>query len=237
MKSLLYKIRFAIAVIVFVLIIAAVFGIIYSVKILDLQLMPLIQRVMAAFSIISVILLSVIVIPTLLFGRIYCSLLCPLGVFQDIISCFSQKDSEKRKNLPFKYFILAITIVALLGGSVLIIKYIEPNTYFTSALTLSVIGLIVIILIGVLAFFKKRLFCTDICPVGAILGLISKVSLFKMYIDKNECIACGMCERNCPASCIDSTESDIENVTCLKCYKCMSVCPKNAIQYGIKPKH
>ena len=45
-----------------------------------------------------------------------------------------------------------------------------------------------------------------------------------------------MCERNCPSGCINSKEKTVDNETCIKCLKCLSVCPKGSIKYGIKSK-
>lgn len=233
---MLFKIRLGIAIIVLLLAILGMVGIFYPVHIFDIQFAPLLQRVLTDFSVIALVLFIVLVITTLLVGRIYCSLICPLGILQEIITLISGRDNEKQPNYPVKYFIMALTFGALIGGSTLLIRYMEPYTFFGSALTLSIVGLVAIVAIGLIAFFKNRFFCTDICPVGAVLGLLSKISLFKLYIDKDECLSCGMCERSCPSGCIDSAEQEIENETCVKCFKCVGKCPKDAIKFGIKPK-
>ncbi len=212
-------------------------GLFYPVHIFDIQLTPVLQRVICDFSIIALVLFISVAVITLLFGRIYCSLICPMGIFQEIICLIRNKNNnETGKSYPFKYFIAALTMGLLIGGSALFIRYIDPYTLFGSAATLSLTGIIAIIIIGVLAVFKNRLFCTDICPVGCILGLLAKVSLFKIYIEKDKCMSCSLCERSCPAGCIDSKEQTVRNETCIKCFKCLGKCYKNAIKYGIKPK-
>ena len=55
-----------------------------------------------------------------------------------------------------------------------------------------------------------------------------------MSMNKDECLSCGMCERNCQASCLDSCEQEIDNENCLKCFKCMSYCSRDAIGYSFK---
>lgn len=237
MKNLFFIIRLSIALIIFILAIIAMAGLFYPVHIFDIQLTPVLQRVICDFSIIALVLFISVAVITLLFGRIYCSLICPMGIFQEIICLIRNKNNnETGKSYPFKYFIAALTIGLLIGGSALFIRYIDPYTLFGSAATLSLTGIIAIIIIGVLAVFKNRLFCTDICPVGCILGLLAKVSLFKIYIEKDKCMSCSLCERSCPAGCIDSKEQTVRNETCIKCFKCLGKCYKNAIKYGIKPK-
>lgn len=236
MKNKLYQIRLFITLIIFIFIILGIIGIFYPINIFDIQLVPLLQKSIIDFSIITIIILSVILIITLFFGRLYCSLICPMGIFQEILGLIFKKDNEYQKNKPYKYFISAITIGFMIGGSTLLIKYLDPYTLFTSAFTYSIIGLSAIIIIAIITFFKNRFFCTNICPVGTILGLISKISIFKLYIDKNECLSCSNCERNCPTGCINSDEEIIDNENCIKCLKCIGNCPKDAIKFGIKPK-
>lgn len=245
-----YGIRLAAAFVVLFLAVAGICGIFYPVKIFDIQILPLLQRVFIDFSISAILLLAGVILLTLVFGRFYCSTLCPFGIIQELAALlfFSGKESGKERgknsgrknkptaNYPVKYFIAAVVLGALTGGSALLLRYIEPYTYFGSAFTISAVGLAGILLVILLTGFKNRFFCTNICPAGALLGLISKISLNKIYIDKNQCVSCGMCERNCPSGCINSKEKTVDNVTCVKCLKCLSVCPKGGIKYGIKPK-
>lgn len=194
----LYKIRFSIAIISLLLAIAGICGLFYSIKIFDIQLLPLLQRVFIDFSVTALILILAIIILTALFGRLYCSLLCPLGIIQEIAGNIFFRGKRKNKhikNYPIKYFIAAVTLGILAGGSAIAVRYIEPYTYFGSAFTLSIVGLSAVVVILVLTFCKNRFFCTNICPAGTILGLISKFSLNKIYIEEDTCISCGTCEK------------------------------------------
>ena len=71
------------------------------------------------------IVVAVWVVITLVFGRIYCSIVCPLGVMQDVVSWFSGRRNKKRKRLRFsyspakqwlRYTMLIIFVVALIAG-------------------------------------------------------------------------------------------------------------------------
>lgn len=238
MKNI-YKIRISIAILVLIIAITGILGFFYPVKIFDIQIVPILQRVFVDFSITALITLGFVIVLTLLFGRLYCSLFCPLGIIQELAGLlfFNKKRTNKFiPNYPVKYFITAITIGILAGGSAIAIRYIEPYTYFGSAFTLSVTGLSAIVIILFLTFFKNRFFCSNICPAGTILGLLSKFSIFKTYIKKDSCVSCGMCEKNCPTGCINSKEKFVDNETCIKCFKCTGICPKNSITIGIPPK-
>ena len=231
MKKIPYLIRISIAGIVLIFSIFAVYGI-YPINIMDLQFAAVIQRMIINTSYIAVGIFIILIILTLLFGRFYCSCICPFGIIQEVFTLIFKKNNEPVKNRVYKYIISGITIGAVVfGGSSILIRYIEPYTIFTSAMSISIIGIIGVVFVLCIVFFKNRYFCTNICPIGAILGIISKISLNKIYMT-DECISCGMCERNCPSGCIDAGENKVDNEICIKCLKCISVCPKNAIKYG-----
>jgi Polyferredoxin len=231
-KNILYKIRVVAAVCAAILASAAFAGLFYPVKIFDMQLGALLQRVFIDFSITALVLISLIVLMTFIFGRIYCSTLCPLGILQEFIGIFKKKNSGKQKNMFFKYIIAAVAFGTLAGGTAYIFRFAEPYTYFGSAFTLSVIGIIAVIAIIAVVFMKDRFFCTNICPVGTLLGLISKFSVKKIYLQKDKCGSCGICEKICPSGCIDAKEKSVSNEICIKCLKCLNVCSKNAVKYG-----
>ncbi len=76
-----------------------------------------------------------------------------------------------------------------------------------------------------------RIFCNSFCPVGAVLGLLSKFSIFKLAIDENACTACGRCSRDCKASCIDVKNRNIDFSRCVACYNCIGSCKEGGISY------
>ena len=233
-----YKLRLLVASIILFIALIAFFGL-YPIRLLDIQIAPLAQRVASDFSKFAIMSLCVLLMFTIFFGRFYCSALCPFGIVQELAILIYNKLKGKKlpnieyiKKTPYKYFISALTFGALIGGSALFIRYIDPYTLFGSWVTLTKYGIIVGSIIVVLVFFKNRFFCTSICPIGALLGLLSKFAPFKIYI-KDECIQCGMCSRYCQSKCIDKDNKTVDNENCIKCLKCTSVCPKGAIKYGL----
>ncbi len=239
-KDTIYMIRVYAATATIVFSALAFLGIYYPLPFLNIQFGPLIAKLFAGFSIKYTFLLFLAVTGlTLIFGRIYCSTLCPLGILQEIFTYLSRK-KVALKNHPHKYFIAALVFGFLIGGSALFFKYIDPFTIFGTIFSFSVsgsifsirtIGLLAAIAIFALVIFKKRFFCTNICPVGAILGLISKFSLLKIKIDTDKCASCGICENVCPSGCISVKEKSVDNETCIKCLRCMDQCKKDAIGY------
>jgi ferredoxin len=67
--------------------------------------------------------------------------------------------------------------------------------------------------------------------VGTFLSFFSRFSRLKMHIDNEKCIHCGLCTKNCKASCIDGENGFVDYSRCVVCGKCMANCPKDAIEY------
>lgn len=92
--------------------------------------------------------------------------------------------------------------------------------------------------LGVLAamsLLRGRLFCNTLCPVGGLLSLVSRYSLFRVSFDRTACNACGNCERACKAECIDSRQLTVDTSRCIACFNCLSACAKGGMQYRFLP--
>ena len=108
------------------------------------------------------------------------------------------------------------------------VKYISWSSVF--------ISLSIMVTIALLAIFRGRWYCNAICPVGTILGHVSRVSLFKVRIDQSDCTSCGLCAKVCKAECIDFKEKKVDFSRCVACYNCFGACSNGGVVYntGIK---
>jgi ferredoxin len=100
-------------------------------------------------------------------------------------------------------------------------------------LVMYTVPLIFFLLVGVMSFTKGRFYCNTICPVGTLLGLFSKISVFRINFDDSACTRCGRCAMRCKSSCIDFLNHDIDVSRCVDCFNCINVCQDNAISYGL----
>ena len=91
-----------------------------------------------------------------------------------------------------------------------------------------------LVAIGILAWRNGRTYCNTICPVGTVLGILSRYSIFKPFIDTSKCNGCGLCAHNCKASCIDSKKHEIDYSRCVVCMDCIGKCHKGAISYSCR---
>lgn len=207
-----------------------------------LQFWPAVLAVNAA----SLVLLIAL---TILFGRVYCSFLCPLGILQDGIyririagakkKKFQQSYSKPQNILRWVIFVLFLGAVAFgLGATAYLV---EPYSIFGrmvssfagKSLMIGLISLLTFLIIAILVWLNGRTWCNTICPVGTILSVFSRWSLFRPVIDKDKCVDCGLCAKGCRASCIDSVNHKIDTSRCVDCFDCLDTCAHNAISFSM----
>ncbi|MCF8092546.1 MAG: 4Fe-4S dicluster domain-containing protein [Desulfotignum sp.] len=212
---------------------------------------------------------------TLLFGRVYCSTVCPLGTFQDLISRAARKrianPREKKDRYRFSYSrphyflwygVLILTVLLFLAGTGLVLNLLDPFSSFgrmvshlfrpfvLAANNLGVplleqlgnhalyrvqwpvfvpvatgVALVTLIAVGWLSARHGRLYCNTLCPVGALLGLFSKISMLRIRIAPDACASCRQCQWVCKAGCIDLKEKTVDVSRCVACFNCLAACP------------
>ncbi|MBO7521444.1 MAG: 4Fe-4S dicluster domain-containing protein [Opitutales bacterium] len=113
------------------------------------------------------------------------------------------------------------------------ISPVEPPPAF--AIPAFGFSIFLLILTAAVSALQGRLFCNTICPVGSLLGGISKFALFRLEIDKSSCLSCGKCERGCKAKCINSKGKALDFSRCVLCLDCAGGCPKNSIGFKFNP--
>lgn len=236
MKALKY-LRFVVALIALGAVVLLFSGKDYPVKILDVQFTAALQRTLLDGTVFAACLFAGIIVLTLLFGRIYCSTLCPLGLAQELFGMLFRRKIPVRKSNPFKYVLAALVFGVLIGGSAAVVRCIDPYTLFGSTASGAYVGIGAAVVLALFVAFGKRFFCVHICPVGAVLGLIAKHSFFQVGIDNRKCVPCGMCAVKCPTGSIDYKNKKVDNETCIKCFKCMGVCGRGGIRFGRIPAY
>lgn len=221
---------------------------------------------------------GIIVLPillTLVFGRVYCSVICPMGVFQDVISWLSGQRKKKKYRFSYspaknilRYTVLTLFVIAVIAGIGSFVALLAPYSsygriannlfapiyqwgnnvfayfaeraesyafYETSvwmkSLPTFVIAVVTFIAIVVLAWRNGRTYCNTICPVGTVLGFLSRFALFRISIDTEKCNACGLCSRKCKAACIDGKRHTVDYSRCVACMDCLDTCKHGAISY------
>jgi polyferredoxin len=201
-----------------------------------------------------------LIVATLIFGRFFCGYICPLGTVIDIFDTIFRRPERKATALKqLKYLILLFLVVsAILGSS--FIHFFDPLVILERSLALVgypiwtrvagvftnitpavykefVISLLIFIAILCLGLITHRFWCRNICPLGGLLALLSKVSLFRFSF-KEGCKSCSICENICPTGAIDYNNNSVDAGECIDCFLCTRICPQGAMKYvrNVKPQ-
>lgn len=143
------------------------------------------------------------IIFTLIFGRVFCSGVCPLGALQELVNVKNYRLSRAFTTFLgiIPWFYLAFAVLFAITESGFLICRFDP---FAGIFRLG--GDVVLITIGVIllliSIFVGRPFCRFLCPYGAVLSLFSRVSFFQIKITGKECINCDLCRNACPVDAI-----------------------------------
>lgn len=164
------------------------------------------------------------VLTTLLWGRVFCSSLCPFGALQDFITRFVPKKWQFNvpqaihdKALYLKYGILAFLVIAAVAyADMSFFQYFEPfGTVFYISRSILLWGIAVAFLVG--AVFIPRFYCRYACPLGAALGVTSLISPWRIK-RVPQCDVCKVCEHACPTGAIRGPDIDFKE--CVRCDIC-----------------
>ncbi len=155
-------------------------------------------------------------------GGIYVlTILDPYSIFGRFMSYFVQPVVLLLNNL----------LASLLGRfDIYSIYHVDIKPYQLAAY---IVPSAFMLLVGILSFSHGRLYCNTVCPVGTLLGLLSKVSLFRIRFDEDKCTRCGRCAMACKSSCIDFLNKNVDLSRCVSCFNCIDACKENAMSYGL----
>ena len=213
------------------------------------QFLPSVMRVIGSATALNLAILIGLVVLSLLLGRIYCSVICPLGVWQDIVNWISSRRKGKKRRFHYKKesswrngFLVAF-ITAMMSDVQIVIALLAPYSAWGRVVrsVLNPMGMgwavlaaavLTLVVTGLLAWFGGRDYCNLVCPVGTTLGLFSRFTVFGPVIDKDKCTGCHGCEKQCKASCIDSKNQKIDYSRCVDCFDCIEDCKFGAIRLG-----
>jgi polyferredoxin len=210
----------------------------------------------------GLILSLVVVLLTLVFGRVFCSWICPLGVLNHALSALPGGKRRRQRMLAnawrpiyqTKYYVLlALLVLALFG--VLQVGLLDPIALTVRSFAVTVfpglqhaglpvyatqpvyldgwlIGLLLVVILAANRYVI-RLWCRMLCPLGALLGFVAKFSLFRIHRDPEKCKACHACTLACHGAC--DPHGQLRSSDCVMCLNCLESCRRGAISYRFLP--
>jgi polyferredoxin len=172
----------------------------------------------------------------------FCGWICPIGTVSQYIWMAGEKTFGKNFRIAaftdlslrsLKYVLLGLFVVAIgvmpmwsmamfyIGDYYKIVD-VRMMKFFTEMSSLS---MWVLIALGALSLLYKNFWCRYLCPYGALLGLVSRLSPFKVRRNEEKCIHCHACTTHCPTL-IDVEKKDVvKSEECFGCMTCVSRCP------------
>jgi ferredoxin-type protein NapH len=197
----------------------------------------------------SFITFSAMFVGSLFLGRVFCGWICPAGATQELCFKINSKDFKGGKRNSIKYFIWIpwIAVVAVMFVQAGGISAVDPfyQTYYGISIqdAQSVILFLVIagLFAGIALAAGKRASCHTICWMAPFMIIGRKIRnainlpALQLLPDKNECINCKACTRNCLMSLdVNSMvqKDSMENSECVLCGFCVDNCPKGAIKFS-----
>ena len=249
------RIRIALAAGCFILAVSCIFsGNECAAKLMSFQPGPLFVRLSGGFAAPAFLLVAVFLATTFLFGRYFCAALCPLGVTQDAIDAIHKNCGKNFACVPnlkvLRYSIATLAFLFLAGGWAIGFRLFDPFSRCggiisairnivmegpqSGTLQFALEGLLALFVLAALVFWKRRIYCAAICPVGTILGMCAKHGVYRLRMN-GACTGCGTCENSCPTGCISNRDRAVDNEQCVRCLNCVSLCPRNGIEFSRRP--
>ncbi len=190
---------------------------------------------------------------TLLFGRVFCSWLCPMGLIFEL----NQKVNRLMEKIglqvsfnmkDYRYIFFTILLIIAFFFAIPALSVFDPPhilgrefmfifTHHQFSLTGAVF---IFAFLFIEAFSIKRLWCSKLCPSGGGLSILSAKRMLNIRMDKTLCIRCSKCDDACPYDLkpmMLSEDRQIDWLKCDNCGLCRDVCPTSAISYHIGIKH
>ena len=197
------------------------------------------QRIAAS----SVVLLGIVFVSALVFRRSFCGYICPFGALQELFSRVGARLlSDHRPTLPaavdrparlLKYVVLGVFAVWTWQAAELVMRPYDPWVAFmhlgssdlAAAIGEFTVGFVVLGVALVGSVVYDRFFCRYLCPMGAFLAVVSRVSFFKVRRDVSSCIDCKACDKVCPVGVRPSVVETVRSPECIDCGECVNACP------------
>jgi len=176
------------------------------------------------------ILFLIPVVLALTVGRVFCGYVCPFGAIQELLHVEKWQlriPVKWRKLLGLiKYGLLVYLVTRVLVTGSGIWQGVTPfkALFEWGGTALTITGTIVFAVLSVVLW---RPFCEFFCPLGALLSLLSRFSIFKLEATAS-CISCGLCTPKCPS--LACKDGKISSADCFLCGDCVRVCPVTSLR-------
>ncbi len=203
---------------------------------------------LCSLSTMNISIMIAVLIMTILFKRVFCSHICPLGAVLEWTGMLTRKLGWKWKiplradlYLKFlKYIIVVIVLIITYKYSELLFRDFDPFYVLFSAGKghgIEYFGISVTIIILLLNIIVPLSFCKYFCPLAACMAPFGKFGLVAIRRNKDSCTDCGLCNKACEWGIQISERTIIHSPECSNCQDCIRACPvQNTLTLAIGGK-
>lgn len=172
-----------------------------------------------------VLVTSVVILSSLLVGRVFCGYVCPPGALQELAYLAPIKKINVSSSITIKVrlgvFVAMVVLAVMFSFN--LTKVLGLPDLFQMVLGPGLVIFLVIIIASTVVY---RPFCRFVCPFGALSSLLSWKSVYGVRRNSN-CVDCGRCEKVCPPQVLKERVGS----ECYLCGRCMATCHKDALSY------
>ncbi|MCR5756304.1 MAG: 4Fe-4S binding protein [Selenomonas sp.] len=175
-----------------------------------------------------------LIIVALLFGRVFCSYVCPLNLLLELLPGTLTERKSQNSQLPI--YILAMVLLLSLLISIPVHNTLSP-VYAMMHVLLFGLG-IEAILLGIVLLMAltlgRKSWCRLLCPLGAVYGLLGIKRRLFLQVDPHKCIHCQKCLRACSMGTVPGSSNWRDVYNCTNCGDCVDACEQQALHFSLK---
>lgn len=201
----------------------------------------------------ALILLGAVFIMTIIAGRVFCGWICPLGTLGEFSSSIASKLNIRKRELPesldrklryLKYLLLILIIYFTWKMGTLVwrdydpwVAYMHLSAGWSEMIEKPVAFIVLFVTVIMASLFIERFWCRYLCPLGALLAPLQKLSLIKVRRSEEHCIHCHLCSKTCPVRLDPEAHEVTVSGECISCGRCVEKCPEEkALFFGTPRK-
>lgn len=164
----------------------------------------------------------------LIFGRGWCGYACWTAMVLDLLP-YKQPQAPRKRLHFIRYITFALSLAIVSGLFLLKFDNLDRIMFW-----LFIGGNVLYYVTGIIlafAFKDNRAFCKYICPITVFLKPMSYYSILRVHCDESKCIKCKKCLKICPMNVEVNKESRkrVNATECILCYECTKECPTKAL--------